>query len=324
MDRDRRPGRFLLTGSANVLALPRLSESLAGRMEILTLEPLSQGELHGRRETFIDAVFAGDWPPLSAATEPDLRGVVIAGGYPEALGRAAGKRRDAWFAAYVTALIQRDIRDLANIDGLTDMPRLLTLLAERVGGLLNMSELSRSTTIPHSSLRRYLALLEATFLFRPLPAWSANLGKRLIKSPKVHLIDAGLAAHLAGHTAESLARNPVHFGGLLETFVVGEVRKQAAWSDTRVRLFHYRTTTGREVDLVLENAAGLLVGIEVKAAGAVCAKDFVGLDALAEDSGGRLRAGIVLYAGAQAVAFGDGRFAMPISALWRLGGGGGG
>jgi predicted AAA+ superfamily ATPase len=319
VDRDRRPGRFLLTGSANVLMLPRLSESLAGRMEILTLEPLSQGELHGHRETFIDAIFAGDLPPLPAAVEPNLKDIVIAGGYPEALARAPGKRRDAWFAAYVTALLQRDVRDLANIDGLTDMPRLLTLLAGRVGGLLNMSELSRSTAIPQTSLRRYLTLLEATFLFRPLPAWSANLGKRLIKSPKVHLIDSGLAAHLAGHTAESLSRNPVHFGGLLETFVVGEVRKQAAWSDTRVRLYHYRTTTGREVDLVLEDAAGRLAGIEVKAAGAVSAKDFAGLDALAEDSGGGLRAGIVLYAGEQVVSFGTGKLAMPISALWRLG-----
>jgi predicted AAA+ superfamily ATPase len=319
VDRERQPGRFLLTGSANILMLPRLSESLAGRMEILTLEPLSQGELHGYRETFIDALFAGELPPMSAAVEPNPKELVIAGGYPEALGRAPGKRRDAWFAAYLTALLQRDVRDLANIEGLTDMPRLLTLLAGRVGGLLNMSELSRSTAIPKTSLKRYLTLLEATFLFRPLPAWSANLGKRLIKSPKIHLIDSGLTAHLAGHTAESLTRSPVHFGGLLETFVVGEVRKQAAWSDTRVRLYHYRTTTGREVDLVLEDAAGRLAGVEIKAAGSVSAKDFAGLDALAEDSGGRLGAGIVLYTGAQVVAFGSGKHAMPLSALWRLG-----
>ena len=206
VDRDRQPGRFLLTRYANILMLPRLSESLAGRMETLTLEPLSQGELHAR-ETFIDALFAGD-VSMSAAAGPNPKELVIAGGYPEALGRAPGKRRDAWFAAYLTALLQRDVRDLANIEGLTDMPRLLTLLAGRVGGLLNMSELSRSTAIPQTSLKRYLTLLKATFLFRPLPAWSANLGKRLIKSPKIHLIDAGLTAHLAGHTAESLTAIP--------------------------------------------------------------------------------------------------------------------
>lgn len=318
VDRDRRPGRFLLTGSANVLMLPRLSESLAGRMEILTLEPLSQGELHGHRESLIDAVFAGALPPLNPAVAADLKDIVIAGGYPEALSRAPGRRRDAWFAAYVTALLQRDVRDLANIEGLTDMPRLLTLLAGRIGSLLNMSELSRGTTIPQTTLKRYLTLLEATFLFRPLPAWSANLGKRLIKSPKIHLIDSGLAAHLAGHTADSVTRNPVHFGGLLETFVVGEIRKQAAWSATRTRLYHYRTVTGREVDLVLEDAAGRLVGIEVKAAASVSAKDFAGLDTLAEDSGGRLSAGICFYTGEQVVSFGRSRYALPVSALWRF------
>ncbi len=321
VDKDRRPGRFLLTGSANVLLLPRISESLAGRMEILTLEPLSQGELAGRRESFVDAVFAGELPQLAAADGRPLVQTVLAGGYPEALTRAPGKRRDAWFAAYVTALIRRDVRDLANIDGLTDMPRLLGLLAGRVGNLLNMSELSRGTGIAHSTLKRYLTLLEATFLFRPLPAWSANLGKRIVKSPKIHLIDSGLAAHLAGHSAESLARNPVHLGGLLETFVVGELRKQAAWSDTRVGLFHYRTAAGREVDLVLEDASGRIVGIEVKSAGSVCAKDFAGLDALGEDCGGRMRAAVVLYGGEQAVSFGAGRMAIPVSGLWRGGAG---
>jgi predicted AAA+ superfamily ATPase len=317
VDADREPGRFLLTGSANVLMLPRISESLAGRMEILTLEPLSQGELRSRRESFIDALFAGDLPPLLGNSDTSLREIVIAGGYPEAVGRARGKRRDAWFAAYVSALLQRDVRDLANIEGLTDMPRLLSLLAGRVGGLLNMSELSRSTGIAHTTLKRYLTLLEATFLFRPLPAWSSNLGKRLIKSPKIHLIDSGLAAHLAGHTVESLARNPLHFGGLLETFVVAELRKQAVWSEARVSLFHYRTTTGREVDVVIEDAAKRLVGLEIKASHSVTAKDFAGLDALEQDAGGRLQRAVVLYAGERAVSFGSGKSAIPISALWR-------
>jgi predicted AAA+ superfamily ATPase len=317
VDADRTPGRFLLTGSANVLMLPRISESLAGRMEILTLEPLSQGELRSRRESFIDAVFAGEPPPLLGNGEPSLKEIVIAGGYPEVVGRAPGKRRDAWFAAYVTALLQRDIRDLTNIDGLTEMPRLLSLLAGRIGGLLNMSELSRSTGIAHTTLKRYLTLLDATFLFRPLPAWSANLGKRLIKSPRIHLIDSGLACHLAGHTAESLERNPIHFGGLLETFVVAELRKQAAWSEIRVNLFNYRTTTGREVDVVLEDAARRLVGIEIKASHSVAAKDFAGLDALEQDAGGRLQMAVVLYAGEQTISFGGGKSAMPISALWR-------
>lgn len=318
VDRDRRPGRYLLTGSANVLLLPRISESLAGRMELITLWPLSQGELRTQRERFLEGVFAERLPALQGGDVFDLKDSVLAGAYPEVIQRPAGKRRDAWFAAYITALLQRDVRDLASIDGLTDLPRLLSLLAARVGGLLNMSELSRSSAIPNSTIRRYLSLLQATFLFQPLPAWSSNLGKRLIKSPKTHLIDSGLAAHLAGATRESLVRDPVFFGHLLETFVVSELRKQIGWSDGRVNLYHYRTTTGREVDIVLEDAAGQLVGLEVKASSTVVQKDFSGLAAMSEDSGGRFVRGIVLYSGEQAVSFGERHVALPLSALWRL------
>lgn len=318
VDADRRPGRFLLTGSANVLVLPKVSESLAGRMEIISLAPLSQGELAGGRERFIDSVFAPDLPAYSPGDAQNLISLVAAGGYPEAVGRAAGKRRDAWFASYISAILQRDVRDLAHIDGLTEMPRLLALLAARVGGLLNMSELSRSSGIAHTTLKRYLSLLEATFLFQPLPAWSANLGKRLIKSPKIHLVDTGLAAFLAGHTPQRLASDTGHLGHLLESFVVGELRKQATWADMRVGLYHYRTTAGQEVDIVLEDPAGSLAGIEVKSAATVHSKDFSGLRALAEDSGKQFLRGIVLYGGDQVVSFGERLVAAPIPALWRM------
>jgi predicted AAA+ superfamily ATPase len=318
VDADRRPGRYLLTGSANVLLLPKLSESLAGRVEIISLAPLSQGELEGRREGFIDAAFRPG--PLE---NPGGEGVapldrILAGGYPEAVGRPAGKRRDAWFASYITAILQRDVRDLAHIEGLTDMPRLLSLLAARTGGLLNMSELSRSCGIAQTTLKRYLSLLEATFLFQPLPAWSANLGKRLVRSPKIHLADIGLAAFLTGHTPERLASDPTHLGRLWESFVVGELRKQATWSEARVRLYHYRTTAGQEVDIVLESAAGSLLGVEVKAASTVVSKDFAGLRALVQDAAGRVVRGVILYAGDRTVAFGDQLVAIPLPALWRI------
>jgi len=318
VDRDRRPGRFLLTGSANVLLLPQISESLAGRMELITLLPLSQGELHGQRERFLDGVFAESLPVLQPDDAIDLKYAVLAGAYPEVIKRPAGKRRDAWFVAYITALLQRDVRDLANIEGLTDMPRLLSLLAARVGSLLNMSELSRSSGIPNSTLKRYLSLLQATFLFQPLPAWSSNLGKRLVKSPKIHLIDSGLTAHLAGVTRQSLDRDPVFFGHLFENFVVNELRKQTGWSDSRVNLHHYRTTTGREVDILLEDAAGRLVGLEVKTSATVVRKDFSGFDALSEDTGRQFVRGIVLYTGEQSVAFGENYMALPVSAIWRM------
>ena len=318
VDRNRRPGRYLLTGSANVLLLPQISESLAGRMELITLLPLSQGELHGQRERFLDGVFAESLPALQPGDAIDLKGAVLAGAYPEVIQRPAGKRRDAWFAAYITALLQRDVRDLANIEGLTDMPRLLSLLAARVGSLLNMSELSRSSGIPGSTLKRYLSLLQATFLFQPLPAWSSNLGKRLIKSPKIHLIDSGLTAHLAGITRQSLDRDPVFFGHLFENFVVNELRKQTGWSDSRVNLHHYRTTTGREVDILLEDAAGRLVGLEVKVSATVVRKDFSGFEALSEDTGKQFVRGIVLYTGEQPVAFEENYMALPVSAMWRM------
>jgi len=318
VDQDRRPGRYLLTGSANVLLLPRISESLAGRMELITLLPLSQGELQGHQEKFIDGVFAERLPIVQPAGAFDLKDAAIAGAYPEVIQRPAGKRRDAWFAAYITALLHRDVRDLANIEGLTDMPRLLSLLAARVGSLLNMSEISRSSGIPNSTLKRYLSLLQAAFLLQPLPAWSSNLGKRLIKSPKIHLIDSGLTAHLAGVTRQSLDRDTGFFGHLLESFIVNELRKQVGWSDSRVNLYHYRTTTGREVDILLENAAGQLVGLEVKASATVVRKDFSGLDALSEDTGNKFVRGIVLYTGEQSVSFRENFTALPISAIWRM------
>ena len=318
VDQNRRPGRFLLTGSANVLLLPQISESLAGRMELITLLPLSQGELHGQRERFLDGIFAERLPALQPGETIDLKGAVLAGTYPEVLQRPAGKRRDAWFAAYITALLQRDVRDLANIEGLTDMPRLLSLLAARVGSLLNMSELSRSSGIPNSTLKRYLSLLQATFLFQPLPAWSSNLGKRLIKSPRIHLVDSGLTAYLAGITRQSIDRDPVFFGHLPENFVTNELRKHIGWSDSRVNLHHYRTTTGRGVDILLEDAAGQMVGLEVKASATVVRKDFSGFDALSEDTGRQFVRGIVLYMGGQSVAFGENYMALPVSAMWRM------
>ncbi len=318
VDADGRPGRFLLTGSANVFLLPRLSESLAGRLEILPLHPLSQGELTGVENNLVDALFAAVPWSLDALAQDrvQLCERLIAGGFPEAVARAPGERREAWFQSYVASLLQRDIRDLANIEGLTDMPRLLGLLASRSSALLNMSELSRTAGIAHSTLRRYLALLEATFIFQPLPAWSANIGKRFVKSPKVHLLDSGLAAHLRGATdARALALSP-GLGPLLETFVVQEVRKLLGWSRPAATPWHFRTATGQEVDLVLEAPGQRMVGIEVKASASVSQTDFGGLRVLAEAVGAGFAGGAVLYLGERCLPFGDKLWALPIPVLW--------
>ncbi len=263
VDRDRRPGRFLLTGSANVLLLPRLADSLVGRMEVLTLWPLSQGEIEDVAEGFVDAVFADTLPRLTTAPEewPGLLDRMLRGGYPEVLDRAEEDRRSAWFGSYITTLLQRDVRDLAHIEGLTAVPRLLAVLAARTTALLNFSELSRSIAMPQSTLKRYLALLETTFLLQPLPAWSSNLGKRLVKAPKVVLSDPGLIASLLAVNKERLIADRGLAGPLLENFAVMELRKQAAWSRTQPQLFHFRTQTGQEVDIVLEDSAGRLVGV---------------------------------------------------------------
>lgn len=319
VDRHRVPGRYLLTGSANVLMLPRLSESLAGRMEILTLWPLSQGEIADRREAFIDALFADRPIKLAKAGKrrPTLAARLLRGGYPEACRREQPSRRRAWFNAYVSTILQRDVRDLANVEGLTLMPRLLALLASRVGSLLNHAEISRSLGMPQTTLKRYMALLEATFLVRLLPAWSGNLGKRLVRSPKLYLNDTALAAALMGQTDEDALRQLQLLGPLTENFVFMELRKQAAWSRTEPSLFHFRTLRGAEVDIVLESPAGDVVGIEVKSGTAVKSEDFKGLRLLADATGKRFRRGIVLYGGREVVPFGKHLHAVPIESLWQ-------
>jgi hypothetical protein len=289
-------------------------------MEIVSLYPFSQGELAKRRENFIDIAFSSRLPsiPKSTLGLPQLWKPIFTGGFPEAVTRTSQPRQTAWFASYITAVLQRDVRDLANIEDLTALPRLLHILAARAGGLLNFSELSRATTIPQTTLKRYLALLEATFIFQPLPAWSANLSKRVIKSPKIYLLDSGLSAHVTGLTADRLLTQPSALGPLCETFVLGELRKQASWANHRVSLFHYRTTTGREVDIILENQHGQLVGLEIKASNTVSKKDFAGLDAFAKDTRKNFIRGILLYGGKEVVPFGENLWAWPMSTLWQI------
>ena len=320
VDKDRRPGRFLLTGSANVLLLPKVSESLAGRMEILTLWPLSQGEIEGTFDGFIDAAFgAGALPPVKAVTARDGLQRALLGGYPEMLQRRDAERRHAWYGSYITTILQRDVRDIASIDGLTELPRMLALLAARATSLQNFAELSRSSTIPQSTLKRYLTLLETTYLIQTMRPWSGNLSHRLVKSPKMMLADTGLMAHLAGLTLERLSDDGQLKGPLLENFVAMELRKQTAWSRTRPELFHFRTVSQLEVDIVLESPSGVVVGIEVKSAGAVGADDFKGLKALAADLGKKFHRGVVFYLGSEAVPFAANLHALPLSALWRTG-----
>jgi predicted AAA+ superfamily ATPase len=320
VDRDRRPGRFLLTGSANVLFIPRLAETLAGRVEILTLYPLSQDELDGLKASFVDAIFADRFQPttISPLERTQLLSRILAGGYPEAVTRTDEQRRNAWYRSYIDTILQRDVRDMANIEGLFLLPRLLTLLAARSASLINTADLARSIALPQTTLKRYLALLQATFLMQTVPAWSGNLGKRLAKAPKLTLCDTGLLAYLLGINYDRLALNPDVTGPLLESFVIMELYKQLVWSSTNPHLFHFRTQTGQEVDIVLENMAGQVAGIEVKASATVGARDFRGLAVLAQELGANFVRGVVFYTGSEVVPFSKDMWALPLGALWRM------
>ncbi len=273
----------------------------------------------GTAGSFIDALFAAGPLPSPAASVIDadeIRRLITLGGFPEVRTLRTPARRDAWFASYVTTILQRDVRDIANIDGLVTMPALLSLLAARSAGLLNASEVSRSASMKLTTLNRYLALLETVFLVQRVPAWSANLGKRLVKAPKLHFVDTGLAAHLLGLDEDGLADAPMQFGALLETFVVGELQKTLGWSDTRTRLFHFRSSDRSEVDIVLEDARGRIVGIEVRASATPSQADFAGLRFLQELTGQRFVRGVVLHLGEAALPFGDRLEALPVAALW--------
>jgi predicted AAA+ superfamily ATPase len=320
VDRKREPGRFLLTGSADVLLLPRLSESLAGRMEVLTLWPFSQGEMHGVREGFVDALFSKQtvWRVGKSSTlrRADLFEKILAGGYPPVAIRRPVARRRAWFQSYLMTILQRDIRDLANISDFTAVPQLLSVVASRASGLLNYADLSRSLSLPQTTLKRYFALLETTFLVQLLRPWSVNTGQRAILTSKVYLNDTGLLAHLVGLTLERLELDPGMAGSVLENFVLMELRKQSGWSETQPQLYYWRTASGQEVDIVLKDSSGHLVGVEVKASATLHGGDIRGLQYLANASGKRWIRGVVLYTGTEVIPFAGNLHGVPVSLLW--------
>jgi predicted AAA+ superfamily ATPase len=320
VDRKREPGKFLLTGSANVLLLPKLSESLAGRMEVLTLWPFSQGEIAGIREQFLDTLFSRQpiWRTgKSGASERSrLFETIMAGGYPPLVGRQQVGRRKAWFQSYLMTILQRDVRDLANIADLTAVPQLLSVVASRAGGLLNFADLSRTLSLPQTTLKRYFALLEATFLVQLLRPWSINTGQRVIRTPKVYVNDTGLLSHLIGLTPERLKFDAGLAGAALENFVVMELRKQSSWSLVQPQLYYWRTASGQEVDIVLEDSAGHLVGIEVKASATLNRADLRGLQVLADATRKRWVRGVVLYTGTGIIPFASNLHGVPVSSLW--------
>lgn len=321
VDRDRRPGSFVLTGSANIMALPSLSESLAGRIELLTLWPLSQGELSSMREGFIDAMFDSAPPTLgpSRLAQAELIARVLEGGFPEVVQRSNAARTRAWFRSYTTTVLQRHVQDISNIDALAELPRILSLVAAQATGLSNVARLARDVDIPPTSMKRYLALLQAAYVVQALPGWSQRLGQRLMKTERLTLLDSGVLAFLQNVTAQRLITERQLLGPILETFVEMELRKQLGWSETLATLYYLRTHSGTDVDLVIEASDGRLAGIEVRAAARAEKRDFRGLEFMREQFGDRFVRGILLHTGEQTLPFGDRLWAMPVDALWRWG-----
>ena len=319
IDRRRVPGRFMLTGSANVLLVPRLADSLAGRMEVLRLHPLAQSELARRPSRFLDTLFDGRFRTRSSERlAGQLAERIVAGGYPAALARQPGRRRAAWYRDYLDALVQRDVRDMARIASLDALPRLLALGAAQTARLLNVVDLAAPFQLSRPTIRDYVTLLERVFLLELLPPWHSNRLSRLVKTPKLHVGDTGLACALLGADAAALRTDRPLLGQLLETFVLLELRRQASWHEQPHSFFHYRDRDGAEVDVVIERGAHQVAGVEVKAAATVTAADFRGLRKLKEAAGKRFAGGVVVYDGETSASFGEQLHAVPLRALWEI------
>ncbi|MCW5943214.1 MAG: ATP-binding protein [Fimbriimonadaceae bacterium] len=315
VDRDRRPGRFLLTGSANVLLLPKIADSLAGRMEIVPLWPFSEAEIEGTDGDLVESLFSVG--PLAAPpTPPNLDERLLRGGFPEPVSRSGPSRRQAWFAAYAKTLVERDVRDLANIEGLNALPRLLRLIAARSGETLNLSSLSRETGVPHTTLTRYVSLLEAAFLIVQVPPFSFDGGQRLIKTPRAYLSDSGLLGHFLGADPRRLAQDEPLRARLLGTFVAMTLRKALDASDTGAALHHLRTVKTHEVEFVLEHPDGRMVGLTVVPVAHPAPRDLRGLEFLRELAGDRFHRGVLLHLGEAATSVAPGIAALPIGSLW--------
>ena len=317
IDRRRTPGRFILTGSANVLFVPRLADSLAGRMGILRLHPLAQCEIAQSKPRFLDTLFRGAF--RTGVAEPlgrELAARIVAGGFPAALARRTPARQRAWYRDYVETQIQRDVRDLMRIRSLDALPKLLTLAAGRTASLINVADLAAPFELSRQTIHEYVTVLERLFLLERLSPWHTNRLRRLVKRPKLHMGDTGVACALLGVDSATLYRDRGLLGSLLETFVLQELRRHASARRTPVEIHHFRDRDDFEVDLVLDDGAGRIAGVEVKATASVRERDLRGLRKLRDAAGSRFTCGVVLYDGSATIRFGESLFAVPLRRLW--------
>jgi len=318
VDRDRYPGRFLLTGSANILAIPRLSESLAGRMEIINLRPLAQTEIEGVNSLFLQNIFNGKIKAnFKKRLGDQLFDRLVAGGFPEPLTRDNQKRRRAWYNNYLNVMVQKDITEFSNIQYGEEIPTLLKRLANNTANLVNVAELNKGLSFDAKTAKKYIHILTQLFLVDALPPWYTNRNKRLIKTPKIHLCDTGLLCALSALSKKHLIKDRATTGHVVESFIYNELIKQADWHDDDLQFFHYKDRDANEVDIVIQNDAGELIGIEVKLAASVNDSDFKGLRLFQKQHPTRFLGGYILYDGERTLPYGNGFKAIPIQALWK-------
>lgn len=317
VDEDRRPGRYMLTGSANVLASRHAQDALTGRIETVHLWPLAQSEIHGSTVNVVDALFAGSPPQITGAPKgrSAFAHAIAAGGFPEPLGRPA-RRRSRWFADYVRSTLERDLRDISDAQKLEQMPRLLRALAARAGNIVDHKKVAVRVDLDEKTVKAYTHLLELVFLVRLLPAWRPGITSREGKKPKVHVVDTGLLLFLLGADEARLRSDDQITGKAAENFAAMEIVKHLEWAETDADIYHYRGPNQDEIDLILEDRSGNLVAIEVKAAASVAPRDLRELEKLRDRRPGAFRVGVLFYAGERTLPIGDRLWAVPFSGLW--------
>jgi len=317
IDENRRPGRFLLTGSANAMALPRVADSLAGRLEVISLLPLAECEIQDTPSSFLTKILSGKIPDAKQTrVREQLITKVLTGGFPEALLRKEENRRASWFNQYILGIVQKDMKDLSQIENLDIMPRLIQIICNQAGNLINYTEVGNALGLSRQTIVRYLQLLEQLFIFQELPAWHRNNNKRLTKAPKVHLVDSGLLCALRRVNDDKIHRDPVLFGNLLETYVLCELRRLASWLDEPLYFSHYRDKDQVEVDIVMETMSGDVIGIEVKSSATLRTHSFQGLQRLKKITGKNFLLGLLLYDGDHTNVVDENIFSAPIGVLW--------
>lgn len=317
IDENRLPGRFLLTGSANALVLPQVADSLAGRLEVVSLLPLAACEINSMPSTFLMKILTGKAPESrQVRIRNELISKIVMGGFPEALLRKEDTRRATWFNQYILSIVQKDMKDLGQIEHLDVMPKLIQVMCNQVGNLINYTEVGNILGLSRPTVGKYLLLLEQLFLFQELPAWHRNENKRLVKTPKMHIVDSGLLCALRRINEEKINRDPSLLGGLLENYILCELCRLASWYDEPLYFYHYRDKDQYEVDIVIETMSGDVIGIEVKAGATVRTQDFQGLERLRKLAGDNFKMGVVLYDGDHTNVWDKSIFSAPIGSIW--------